>query len=107
VAWKDVWVGAGLTSVLFHAGKFAIALYIGRASVASTYGAAGSLAVLLVWIYYSSQIVLLGAEFTRAYANRFGAHVVPDANAIEAPHAAPQRLAAEKAAKLGQSPARS
>jgi membrane protein len=105
VAWKDVWIGALLTSVLFHVGKFAIALYIGRASVASTYGAAGSLAVLLVWIYYSSQIVLLGAEFTRAYANRFGASVVPDENAVEAPHAAPERLAAEKAAKLGESPA--
>lgn len=99
VAWKDVWIGAGVTSVLFHAGKYAIGLYIGRASVASAFGAAGSLAVLLVWIYYSSQIILLGAEFTRAYANRFGSHVVPDDNAVEAPHAEPQRLAAEIAMK--------
>jgi membrane protein len=104
VAWKDVWIGALLTSVLFHVGKYLIALYIGRASVASTFGAAGSLAVLLVWIYYSSQIVLLGAEFTRAYANSVGTRVVPDENAVEAPHAAPERLAAEKAAKLGQQP---
>jgi membrane protein len=102
VAWKDVWVGALLTSVLFHIGKYLIALYIGRASVASTFGAAGALAVLLVWIYYSSQIVLLGAEFTRAYANHVGGRVVPNENAIEAPHAAPERLAAEKAAKQGQ-----
>jgi membrane protein len=105
VHWKDVWIGSLLTSVLFHAGKYAIALYIGRASVASSFGAAGSLAVLLVWIYYSAQIVLLGAEFTRAYANRVGGKVVPADNAIEAPHAAPDRLAAEKAIKLGQDPA--
>jgi membrane protein len=102
VAWKDVWVGAVLTSVLFHVGKYVIALYIGRASVASAFGAAGSLAVLLVWIYYSSQIVLLGAEFTRAYANQVGSCVVPDENAVEAPHGAPARLAAEKAAKLDE-----
>jgi membrane protein len=99
VAWKDVWVGALVTSVLFHVGKYLIALYIGRASVASTFGAAGSLAVLLVWIYYSSQILFLGAELTRAYSNRYGSHVVPDENAIEAPHAAPERLAIEKGIK--------
>ncbi len=96
VAWKDVWFGALVTSILFHVGKYLIALYIGRASVASTFGAAGSLAVLLVWIYYSSQILLLGAEMTRAYSNRYGSHVVPDENAIPAPHAAPERLAVEK-----------
>jgi membrane protein len=100
IAWKDVWVGATLTSVLFHLGKYGIAVYIGRAGVASTFGAAGSLAALLVWIYYSSQIVLLGAEFTRSYANRFGTHVVPSDDAVVAPHAASARLAAEKAAKL-------
>jgi membrane protein len=105
VHWKDVWIGAILTSLLFHLGKYLIALYIGRASVASSFGAAGSLAVLLIWIYYSAQIVLLGAEFTRAYANRLGGKVVPAENAIEAPHAAPERLAAEKAIKLGQDPA--
>jgi membrane protein len=100
IAWKDVWVGATLTSILFHLGKYGIAVYIGRAGVASTFGAAGSLAALLVWIYYSSQIVLLGAEFTRNYANRFGTRVVPRDGAVEAPHAAPERLAAEKAARL-------
>jgi membrane protein len=99
VAWKDVWFGALVTSVLFHVGKYLIALYIGRASVASTFGAAGSLAVLLVWIYYSSQILLLGAEMTRAYADRYGSRVVPDENAIPAPHAAPERLAIEKGIK--------
>jgi len=65
-------------------GKYLISLYIGRASVASAFGAAGSLAVLLVWIYYSAQIVLLGAEFTRVYANRFGAKVRPSEQAIPA-----------------------
>jgi membrane protein len=105
VAWKDVWIGAFTTSVLFHIGKYLIALYIGRASVASTFGAAGSLAVLLVWIYYSSQILLMGAELTRAYANRYGHQVVPDENAVPAPHAAPERLAAEKAISR-QSPSR-
>jgi membrane protein len=104
VAWKDVWFGALFTSVLFHLGKYLIALYIGRASVASTFGAAGSLAVLLVWIYYSSQILLLGAELTRAYANRYGSRVVPDENAIPAPHAAPERLAVEKRIKKTGSP---
>jgi membrane protein len=104
VAWKDVWVGAFITSILFHLGKYGIALYIGRASVASTFGAAGSLAVLLVWIYYSSQILLFGAELTRAYANLYGKKVRPDENAVEAPHAAAERLAAEKAQKLDVPP---
>src|SRR3954468_6819651 len=65
VAWRDVWVGAFATAILFMVGKYLIGLYIGRASVGSAFGAAGSLAVLLVWIYYSAQIMLLGAEFTR------------------------------------------
>ena len=73
VAWRDVWVGAIATAILFMVGKYLIGLYIGKASVGSAFGAAGALAVLLVWIYYSAQIVLLGAEFTRVYANRFGA----------------------------------
>jgi membrane protein len=84
VAWRDVWVGALATAILFMAGKYLIGLYIGRASVGSAFGAAGSLAVLLVWVYYSAQIVLLGAEFTRVYANRFGAKVRPSEQAIPA-----------------------
>jgi membrane protein len=104
VGWKDVWLGALATSLLFHLGKYVIALYIGRASVGSAFGAAGSLAVLLVWIYYSSQIVLWGAELTRAYSNRYGSRVVPDQNAIQAPHAAPERLAIEKGIKEAVKP---
>ncbi|MER3553461.1 MAG: ribonuclease BN [Meiothermus sp.] len=72
VAWKDVWVGAIFTALLFNLGKFAIGLYLGRGSVTSVYGAAGSLVILLLWIYYSAQIVLFGAEFTQVYAHRHG-----------------------------------
>jgi membrane protein len=72
VAWHDVWVGAAVTALLFALGKMLIGLYIGRSSVASTYGAAGSLVVMMVWVYYSAQIFLLGAEFTRAYAHAHG-----------------------------------
>jgi membrane protein len=72
VEWKDVWVGALVTALLFTLGKFLIGLYIGKSSVASSYGAAGALAVLLLWVYYSAQIFLLGAEFTRAYAEGHG-----------------------------------
>jgi membrane protein len=66
--WRDVWVGALVTAVLFSIGKFLIGLYLGRSAFASSYGAAGSIVVLLAWIYYTSQIVLLGAEYTKAYA---------------------------------------
>jgi membrane protein len=72
IAWRDVWVGAAVTSLLFEVGKFLIGLYIGKTSVASSYGAAGALVVLLVWVYYSSQVFLVGAEFTRAYAESHG-----------------------------------
>jgi membrane protein len=70
VQWRDVWIGAAVTAVLFTFGKFLIGLYIGKSAVASSYGAAGALVILLVWVYYSAQIFLIGAEFTHAYANR-------------------------------------
>jgi membrane protein len=72
IAWADVWVGAAVTSVLFWLGKYLIGLYIGHASVASSFGAAGTIVVLIVWVYYSAQIFFLGAEFTREYALRHG-----------------------------------
>ena len=72
IAWHDVWIGAGVTALLFAIGKFSVGLYVGKTSVASSFGTAGSLAVLLVWVYYSAQIFLLGAEFTWVYAHRFG-----------------------------------
>jgi len=105
IAWRDVWVGALVTSVLFHLGKLGISIYIGKASVASSFGAAGSLAVLLVWIYYSAQIVLFGAEFTRVYANEYGSHVVASDNAIPVPPTPLARAALEKQLKRGQVPA--
>jgi membrane protein len=72
IRWRDVWIGAAVTSALFAIGKFAIGLYLGRAGVGSAFGAAGSLVVVMVWVYYSAQIFLLGAEFTRAYAHAHG-----------------------------------
>ena len=70
--WSDVTFGAVVTSLLFAAGKFLLGLYLGKAGFADTYGAAGSLVIVLVWVYYSAQVLFLGAEFTRAYACRFG-----------------------------------
>jgi membrane protein len=73
IAWRDVWTGAAVTAVLFTIGKSLIGLYLGRSTVASVYGAAGSLVVILLWVYYSAQIVFFGAEFTKVYSRRFGA----------------------------------
>ena len=72
VQWRDVWVGAAVTAVLFTVGKYLIGLYIGTTGIASGYGAAGSLVVVLVWVYYSAQIFLLGVEFTWVYAHTYG-----------------------------------
>lgn len=72
VGWGDVWVGAAVTALLFTAGRFLIGLYIGRTGVASGFGAAGSVAVVFVWVYYSAQVFLVGAEFTWVYAQRLG-----------------------------------
>ena len=84
VAWRDVWVGALITALLFTLGKYVIGLYLGKSSVASTFGAAASLAILLIWLYYSAQILLLGAEFTQVYATRFGSRIRPGRGAIPA-----------------------
>ena len=72
IEWHDVWVGAAVTAVLFTVGKFLIGLYIGRSAVASSFGAAGSLVVVMIWVYYSAQIFLLGAEFTWVYSHAHG-----------------------------------
>jgi membrane protein len=77
VAWSDVWVGAVLTAILFTLGKLLIGLYLGKASIGSAYGAAGSLVVLVVWVYYSAQILFFGAELTQVYARRYGSRIVP------------------------------
>jgi membrane protein len=82
LGWRDVWVGAAVTSLLFTVGKLLIGLYLGRASIGSAYGAAGSLVVFLVWIYYSSLILFYGAEFTKFYACETGRHIEPTDNAM-------------------------
>jgi membrane protein len=87
ISWRDVWPGGLITAVLFTIGKTAIGFYLGRASVGSAYGAAGSMVVLLVWVYYSALIMFFGAEFTHAWATRHGG-VTPQPHAI--PGAAPQ-----------------
>jgi membrane protein len=89
IQWRDVWVGAALTSILFTLGKYLIGLYIGTSGVSSTFGAAGSLITILVWVYYSSLIFFLGAEFTRVYATQYGSGVAPAENA-QPMNAAPQ-----------------
>jgi membrane protein len=82
IRWRDVWIGAAVTSLLFSLGRFLIGLYLGNSSIASSYGAAGSFVVLLVWIYYSTQILIFGAEFTQVYARRLGSQLQPSENAI-------------------------
>jgi membrane protein len=74
IAWRDVTIGSFVTALLFTAGKFAIGAYIGNSGLASTYGAAGSVVLILIWVYYSAQILLYGAEFTRAFAYRYGSY---------------------------------
>jgi membrane protein len=74
IAWRDVAVGALASTILFEGGKYAIALYVGQSNIGSSYSAVDALIIFLVWIYYSAQIFLLGAEFTRAFAQRFGSH---------------------------------
>jgi membrane protein len=81
IDWEDVWLGAAVTSLLFTIGKLAIGIYLGNSNVGSTYGIFSSLVIILIWVYYSAQILLLGAEFTRVYANMFGSHVVPSDHA--------------------------
>ena len=81
IAWEEVLIGAVVTAVLFMIGKFLIELYLRYSTTAVVYGAAGSLVVLLIWIYYSAQIVYFGAEFTKVYAKYRGHRVVPSENA--------------------------
>ncbi|MBE9129449.1 MULTISPECIES: YihY/virulence factor BrkB family protein [unclassified Coleofasciculus] len=88
IAWDDVWIGAIITALLFTVGKFALGFYLGQGSFGSTYGAAGSLVIILAWVYYSAQILFFGAEFTQVYARRYGSKIEPDENAEPIPEAA-------------------
>jgi membrane protein len=80
VAWRDVWLGAAVTALLFTIGKFLLGLYLSNAG--SAYGAVGSVVVFLLWVYYSAQILFMGAEFTQVYARRYGKGIQPDENAV-------------------------
>lgn len=84
IHWRDVWIGAFVTATLFTIGKLLVGLYLGKSTFVSSYGAAGSVVALVVWVYYSSQIVFLGAEFTQVYARRFGSRIEPTKNAVRA-----------------------
>ena len=83
IAWRDVWIGAGLTTLLFLVGKWALGLYLGSGSAGSAYGAASALITTFLWVYYSGQILLFGAEFTQIYATEYGSRVVPADNAVK------------------------
>ena len=111
IEWRDVWTGALFTSVLFVIGQALISLYLGKAGVSSAYGAAGSLVVLLLWIYYSSMILLLGAEFTRVYAETHGSRIgaAPgdvDPNAKQTPDPKTEPNASSDGAPSPRTPAR-
>jgi len=84
IRWRDVWVGATVTAFLFVVGKTLIGVYLGHSNPGQAFGAAGSLALLLVWIYYSSMILLFGAEFTQVWAEQRGAGVTPERGAVRA-----------------------
>ncbi|MDQ3441367.1 MAG: YihY/virulence factor BrkB family protein, partial [Planctomycetota bacterium] len=93
ISWRDVLPGAILTAVLFEIGKWGLTVYLNRGSTASSFGAAGSLAALLVWVYYSAQIMFFGAEFTQAYTTKYGSKIVPAENA--------EPMTAEARAQMG------
>jgi membrane protein len=83
IEWRDVWVGALVTALLFVVGKFAIGFYLGRSAPGDAYGAASALAIILVWVYYAGMIVLFGAEFTQAWAERRGGLIRPEKGAVK------------------------
>ena len=82
IRWSDVWIGAAVTALLFTIGRFVLGLYLGRGTFGSAYGVAGSLIIVLLWVYYSAQILFFGAEFTQVYANKYGSRVVPAPDAV-------------------------
>lgn len=84
IAWRDVWVGGVVTALLFSIGRVALGWYVGRSATVSPFGAAGSLVALIVWVYYSAQILFFGAEFAQVYASRYGSRIVPSDNAVPA-----------------------
>jgi membrane protein len=85
VRWKDVWIGGVVTAALFTLGQALIGIYVGKTNIGSAYGAASSVMIILVWVFFSSCILFLGAEFTRVYANMYGSQIEPTKNAIHVP----------------------
>lgn len=83
IAWKDALIGSGFTSVFFMIGKFAIGFYLGSSTIATVYGAAGSIIIILIWVYYSAIILYFGAEFTKVYAKTHGSKIIPNDYAVE------------------------
>ena len=108
IDWEDVWIGSVITALLFVIGKWALGFYLARAGSVSAYGAAGSMVALLLWVYYSAQIIFFGAEFTQVYARRYGKRIVPEEGAIHLTEAAraeegtPHKEALEKVEKETQ-----
>lgn len=95
IGWHDVWVGAFATAVLFSVGRILLSWYVGRSATVSPFGAAGSLVALIVWVYYSAQILFFGAEFTQVFATRYGSRIVPSANAMRIDESPSPRKARE------------
>ncbi|MEO8351827.1 MAG: YihY/virulence factor BrkB family protein, partial [Chthoniobacteraceae bacterium] len=87
IEWRNVWIGAAITALLFEIGKFGLSIYLGRESTASSFGAAGSIVLLLLWVYYTSCILFFGAEFTQVYARATGHIILPAHNAVAVPEA--------------------
>ena len=83
IEWRDVWLGSLVTTLLFVAGKYAVAIYLGSSGVAGNFGAAGVLAILMLWVYFASMVLLLGAEFTQIWARRGGRQILPEPGAVE------------------------
>lgn len=110
IKWHDVWVGAALTAFLFVIGKWALGLYLGSQSTDSATSAAGSLPLLLLWVYYAAQILFFGAEFTQVYANKYGSHIEPSPHAVavtdqdRAQQGMPRRADVERAAEKADNP---
>ena len=99
IAWRNVWIGAGMTALLFTVGKFLLGLYLGRKGITSPYGAAGSLVLVLLWVYYSGLIFFFGAAFTKVYATRYDADVQPAAPIV--PKKEQQRPSLQSGARTG------
>jgi membrane protein len=103
-SWHDLWRGAAVTSLLFSLGQILLSVYLGNSGVSTTFGKAGSLAALLIWIYYSTQILLFGAEFTKVYANQYGSKIKPSDNAVPVIRTSPKKQNPIEEADLQQNP---